>query len=171
MLTCLSPLQISKLYDALISVHHQTKPQHQLELLRALPQSSKTSKVLRRWLAWGFLTDPTSAVAVVATSVRCLFTPDLKNIADLLGCSQDVFDAPPSLESLQALLENPGDGPFRIDPEMDDAALYNHALTLTIALTDLTDDLYAGEVKGKQAKQAVEQIAQALAMVEGRIRE
>lgn len=84
---------------------------------------------------------------------------------------QDIFNGPPPLSTFQALLETHGDGPFKIVAGMDDSALYYHALTLTIALTDLTDELYAEGGKGKEARLSVDRIAKALAMVEGRIRE
>lgn len=85
---------------------------------------------------------------------------------------QDNFLGPPPLADIQEMLENPGAGPFKILAVMDDAALYHHCLILAIALTDLTDQLYAPiEEEAKTARQRVESISAALIKVEGRIRE
>ncbi|ORY89677.1 hypothetical protein BCR35DRAFT_300087 [Leucosporidium creatinivorum] len=64
------PSIVCKVYEQLITIHHDSRAQLQLELLRALPQLSKANKVLRKWLAWGFLAGLASALAPVATPVR-----------------------------------------------------------------------------------------------------
>lgn len=65
-------MQLSSLYSRLVAHFHPLKAQIQLELLRALPQSSKGAKNLRKWLAWGFLVE--EEVALGVASVRVVLT-------------------------------------------------------------------------------------------------
>jgi hypothetical protein len=165
--------QRCELFEELIAIYHGCNAHLQVEALRAIPHQSKSNKILRKWLAWGMLVDLPDPLEVVRTPVRHSSNSRTSPCdSSLTRCpSQAIFAAPPRLEGIPSILELPRNGPFKILPDMDDSALYHHVMILSIALTDLSDEMYAGVGEdGRDARACVEDIHNALKMIDSRIR-
>ncbi|KAI5477740.1 hypothetical protein MNV49_005929 [Pseudohyphozyma bogoriensis] len=138
----------ASLFNALHVAFGASPPRTQLEVLRILPHQSKGSKILRKWLAIAFLVRPADNEAFVDPSA---------------------FDRSPPIDAVLETLKQSRDGP--LDPATDNHVLLHNAMILSLALSDLGEELLllSPSVREVAQRQLVE-VRRAVERADSRIR-
>ncbi|KAK4704256.1 hypothetical protein P7C70_g1952, partial [Phenoliferia sp. Uapishka_3] len=171
--------QRAEIVEELIAVYHSSSVRTRYEVVQVIPHETKSSKLLRKWLAWTMLADLADAQQLVSSPVRLIFlafVPREGRFAYRHFTLQEAFAGPPALEDIIIFLNDSTsrtrtDHPFALSESMDDVALLQNTLLLTVTLTDLSDSLFTGNTQeSRKNARLVQAVSLALRHIDTRIR-